>query len=760
MTESTLQTTDHWLRTLGEVAPGFLWMADSTGRFVYVNRTWELFTGSSLEELNELGWERFNHPDEVAAVAERWGRAVERGETFEMELRYRRHDGVYRWMLARVVPQRDDPGQIQGWVGTSVDIHDLKTAEAELRRREQELTDFFENAAVAMHWVGPDGTILRVNQAELDLLGYHRDEYLNRNIAEFHEDKPVIEDILRRLTAGEVLHAYPARLRCRNGSLKQVLIDSSGYFEDGVFAHTRCFTRDVTSQWRAEEASARLAAIVASSSDAIIGKTLDGVVTSWNSAAERIFGYPPSEMVGQPVFKIIPEELHSVERHLLERIGRGEDVHFAEAERVGRDGRRISMEVSVSPIRDVLGHIVGASSIMRDVSERKVIEERLRQAQRMDSVGQLAGGIAHEANNMMSVVLGCADYVLQRNDLPDPVRDDVNQIWRAAKRTAGITQQLLAFSRRQMLQPQVLDLNATVRDLEPILARTLGETRGLRMHLEPDLAPVKADPGQLEQVLINLTLNARDAMPDGGRLTIETMNTMLDESYAAGKSVETLRPGPYVALVVSDTGHGMDRETMDRIFEPFFTTKGVGQGTGLGLSTVYGIVKQSGGFVWAYSEPGLGTAFKLYFPGVSSFPDSNAMRAPAPGARADEVVLVAEDEPMVRSIMARTLRDCGYTVLEAADGNEALSVVESNAGLISLIVADVVMPDMGGREMAARLADRWPQVPVLFTSGYTGLDVVRRGLLEEGREFVQKPLDPEALARKVRDMVDAGATKY
>jgi two-component system cell cycle sensor histidine kinase/response regulator CckA len=759
MTETTLQTTDHWLRTLGDVAPGLLWMADATGRFLYVNRTWELFTGSNLEELNELGWQRFNHPDEVAAVAEKWARAVERSETFEMELRYRGYDGTYRWMLARVVPQRDPTGEIQGWVGTSVDIDNLKTAEAALRRREQELTDFFENAAVAMHWVGPDGTILRVNQAELDLLGYRREEYLNRNIAEFHEDKPVIEDILRRLTRGEVLHDYPARLRGRNGSIKHVLIDSSGYFEDGVFAHTRCFTRDVSSQRRAEEASARLAAIVASSSDAIIGKTLDGVVTSWNSAAERIFGYSAPEMVGRPVYTIIPEELHQTERQLLDRISRGENVHFAETERVSKNGRRVSMEVSVSPIRDVLGRIVGASSIMRDVSERKVIAERMRQAQRMDSVGQLAGGIAHEANNMMSVVLGCADYVLQRSDLPVPVRDDVNQIWRAAKRTAGITQQLLAFSRRQMLQPQVLDLNTIVRNLETILTRTLGETMGLRMHLSPDLAPVKADPGQLEQVLINLTLNARDAMVEGGELTIETMNVMLDESYVAGKSVDTLQPGLYAALVVGDTGHGMDHETMGRIFEPFFTTKGVGQGTGLGLSTVYGIVKQSGGFIWAYSEPRLGTTFKLYFPAISSSPDAGAARVPAPSAHADEVVLVAEDEPMVRSIMARTLSDCGYTVLEAAGGQEALALVESRAGQVSLIVADVVMPDMGGREMAARLGERWPEIPVLFTSGYTGLDVVRRGLLEEGREFVQKPLAPEALARKVRDMVDASATK-
>jgi len=887
MTEATLQATDQWYRAFGEAAPGFLWLRDVNGRVLYVNTTWERYTGSSLEEINESGWSQFNHPDEVAAVQQRWNRAVEREQPFEMELRYRRYDGVYRWMLARVVPLKDSLGRLQQWVGTSVDIEDLKQVGAELRRREQELTDFFENAAVPIHWVGPDGTILRVNQAELDLLGYDRDEYLARNIVEFHVDRDAIDDILRRLLAGEVLHDYPARLRSKNGSIRHVLIDSSGYFEDGRFVHTRCFTRDVTSQQVAEQAVARLAAIVASSSDAIIGKTLDGIVTSWNTAAEQIFGYRPAEIVGQPIFRLIPEELHDAERELLDSIGRGERVAFFETERIRKDGHRVHVAVSVSPIRDSHGHVVGAASIERDVTERKqaaealarsqerlrlalkaarmgtwqwdlasntlawdeqlhelygiepgqqvtqyehfigrvhqddrafvaasvrraleegggldyefrivlpdgrvrwladqgrvirdpkgnplymtgvcldtterkLIEERLRQAQRMDSVGQLAGGIAHEANNMMSVVLGCADYVLQRTDLPEPVREDVDQIWKAATRTAGITQQLLAFSRRQVLQPQVLDLNATIRDLEPILSRTLGETRALRMHLAPGLGPVRADPGQLEQVLINLTLNARDAMPGQGRLTIETMNVVLDEAYAAGKSVDSLRPGQYAALVVSDTGQGMDRATQARVFEPFFTTKGVGEGTGLGLSTVYGIVKQSGGFIWVYSEPDLGTTFKLYLPLVATLPALADPREPLPTARDNETVVVAEDEAMVRAIMARTLRDCGYSVLEAADGRVALDILDAQAGRVSLVVADVVMPDLGGREMAARLAERWPDVPVLFTSGYTGIDVVRRGLLEEGREFLQKPLAPDALARKVREMMDAGVTK-
>jgi two-component system, cell cycle sensor histidine kinase and response regulator CckA len=887
VTETILPNGEQWFRTLGDLAPGFFWLTDPAGGILYANRAWEEYTGSSADDVSTAGWTQFTHPDELPTVQEKWAHGVELGEPFQMEFRYRRHDGVYRWMLAQLSPYGGSDDQIQAWAGTAVDVDDLKKAEVALRRQEQDLSDFFESATIGLHWVALDGTILRANQAELDLLGYRREEYVGRNIAEFHEGGEAIDDILRRLGAGEVLHEYPARLRCKDGSIKHVLIDSSGYFDNGEFIHTRCFTRDVTSQRSAEETTARLAAIVASSSDAIIGKTLDGIVTSWNAAAERIFGYTAAEIVGKSIFTLIPEELHDAERVLLGRLSRGERVDFFETVRIRKDGQQVDIALSVSPIRDGHGEMVGAASIKRDITERKQaaealsqsqerlhlavkaarlgtwqwniatnaltwdkelhqlygieagqevtryeqfmervhqddrafisaavqqalqgsgsidyqfrivhpdgsarwladqgrvvrdedgkpiyvtgvclditerkqMEERLLQSQRMDSVGQLAGGIAHEANNMMSVVLGCADYVLQRTDLPEPVREDVDQIWRAAKRTAGITQQLLAFSRRQVLQPQVLDLNGTVRDLEAILSRTLGETRGLRMHLSPNVGSVRADPGQLEQVLINLTLNARDAMQEGGTLTIETMKVVLDEAYATRKSVATLRPGEYAALILSDTGHGMDRATLGRIFEPFFTTKGVGQGTGLGLSTVYGIVKQSGGFIWVYSEPGQGSTFKVYLPAVTAALEPAFPRAAAPGARADELVLVAEDEEMVRGIMARTLRDCGYAVLEAGNGMEALRMVAAREGRVSLIIADVVMPGLGGREMAARLAERWPDVPILFTSGYTGMDVVRRGLLDEGDEFLQKPLAPEALARKVREMVDARVSR-
>jgi len=638
--------------------------------------------------------------------------------------------------------------------------------------------------------------------------------------------------------------------------------------------------RDISQRKVAEEASTRLSAIVASANDAIVGKTLDGIVTSWNAAAERIFGYTEDEMVGQSIFRLIPEELHGEERDLLARIRRGERAEFSITERIRKDGERIFISVTVSPIWDSAGRIIGASSIKRDHTERKRAgeelarreeryralatasssivwttdregkfsetqpsweqytgqswedqrgtgwmnaihpedraafkaawdkavearsffeiegrvwregrhryrhfharlapvldlngavrewvgtledvedqrnaEERLRQAERLESVGRLAGGVAHEANNQMTVVLGAVAF-LNKHVRDEDARADLEHIRRAAQRTAAITQQLLAFSRRQILQPQVLDPNESITAIEPILQRALGETSRVVLRLTPDLGRVMADPGQLDQVLLNLALNARDAMPNGGVLRIETANVVLDESYAAAKNLQMMKPGPYVMLMMSDTGRGMDRETLKRVFEPFFTTKEVGEGTGLGLSTVYGIVKQSGGFIWAYSEPGHGTAFKIYLPIIHAEHGAGSAALQGPVEHGKETVLLAEDDASVRAVLARTLRDYGYTVLEAGDGSEAVEVATRGKVPPDLLIADVVMPRLSGRQLWRELTKRWPDLPALFISGYTGYDAVSRGLLEEGREFLQKPLDPEDLARRVRVMLN------
>jgi len=637
------------------------------------------------------------------------------------------------------------------------------------------------------------------------------------------------------------------------------------------------------SEWKSSEgATTRLAAITATSTDAIISKTLDGIVTAWNPAAERLFGYSEKEMVGQSIFVLIPEELHAEERDLLQRIRRGERVDFADAERIRKDGGRIDIALTVSPVFNAAGEVVGASSIKRDITERKragaelarreeryralvtattsivwtadpdghfdgrqaswqaytgqgakdqegygwmnavhaddresfraswiqardqrtiweyrtgrlwsqahrshrhfiaravpvvgvggeirewigtvtdgedrwLAEERLRQAERLESVGRLAGGIAHEANNQMTVILGAAEF-LDRAITAEHVKADVEHVRKAARRTAAITQQLLAYSRRQVLQPQVVDLNETVIALEPILQRALGEISQLRLRLSSGIGQVRADPGQLDQVLLNLTLNARDAMPAGGILTIATDNVEVDDRAADASVVDPATPGSYVALVVSDTGAGMDRETMEHVFEPFFTTKGVGEGTGLGLATVYGIVKQSGGFVTVHSEPGVGSSFRIHLP--SAAPIRDAGRADSSGASrgGSETILVAEDEPSVRAIVARTLREYGYAVFDARDGAHALELAKELGRAPDLLIADVVMPGMGGKQLAEILDGLWPGTPVLFISGYTGVDAIDRRLLDEGREFLQKPLEPEALARRVRLILDA-----
>jgi signal transduction histidine kinase/CheY-like chemotaxis protein len=405
--------------------------------------------------------------------------------------------------------------------------------------------------------------------------------------------------------------------------------------------------------------------------------------------------------------------------------------------------------------RDQSGRPIYLTGVCTDVTERRNAEEQLRQAHRMESVGTLAGGVAHEANNQMSVVLGSAHFILRRSDIPEAVRADVEFIQKAAERTAAVTAQLLAFSRRQVLKPEVLDLNTLLQNWEPMLRRVMGEDRGIRFILDPEIGAVRADPGQLEQVLLNLALNARDAMPRGGLITVETFQTELSTAYARLRPGTAIRPGKYVVLVVSDTGHGMDKETMNHIFEPFFTTKGVGQGTGLGLSTVYGIVKQSDGYIWVYSEPGQGTTFKVYLPLRPERVTPSEETASPLLTGTGETVLIVEDEAQVRYMMKRALEDAGYGVLDAASASEALDVAKRTRDKISLVLTDVVMPGRNGRELADDIEKLLPGTPMLFTSGYTDGEIERRGLLSPGAAFIQKPLSPAALIRAVRQRLEA-----
>ncbi len=392
-----------------------------------------------------------------------------------------------------------------------------------------------------------------------------------------------------------------------------------------------------------------------------------------------------------------------------------------------------------------------------DITERRHTEEQLRQVQRMDAVGRLAGGVAHEVNNMMTAILGFTDLLLDPGHAGDP-RGDLLQIRKAAGRAAIVTAQLLAFSRRQMLRPRVVDLNVVVTELQPMLPRLMGEDKEVEVALAPELWPVHADRGQLEQVVINLALNARDAMPRGGRFTIETANVELDEDYIGRHPGTTMARGPYVRLVVSDTGGGIPTDVQGRIFEPFFTTKPVGQGTGLGLSMVYGIIKQSGGFVWVYSEPGHGTSFKLYLPRAAALPEVVTPPGGYEVPRGEETVLVVEDDPLVRHLSARLLASQGYATLEARNGREALELLQAHEDRVQLVLTDVVMPELGGAEFARHVEQLQPGLPVLFMSGFTDHEVVRRGLLDPGAPYLQKPFDAATLGRRVREILDLRRT--
>jgi two-component system cell cycle sensor histidine kinase/response regulator CckA len=473
-----------------------------------------------------------------------------------------------------------------------------------------------------------------------------------------------------------------------------------------------------------------------------------------NDAAEARYGWSREEFLRMTLHDIRPPGDQARLDAVL--VGTNRAATVSDATHRKKDGTFIDVEI-LSDWIEFEGRRARLV-LAKDVTERRRLEEQLRQSQKMEAIGQLAGGIAHDFNNLLTAILGFCGLLERQVGANVQMRGDVQEIRKAAGRAAELTRKLLAFSRRQMLAPRVLDLNSLVADLDKMLRRVIGEDVELVAELEPTLAAVTADPGQLEQVILNLVVNARDAMPQGGRVTIQTANTTLDHAYADDHA--PVVPGHYVLLAVSDTGTGLHPEAKAHLFEPFFTTKEVGKGTGLGLATVYGIVKQSGGYIWVYSEEGQGTTVKIYLPRS----DQAAQAPERPPAleglpTGDETVLVVEDAEAIRSLTLKVLTAQGYSVLVAANGTEALQVALSHSGPLHLVLTDVVMPGMGGRELAQRLSGLRPDLKLLYMSGYTGDAVVHKGMLNDGLPFLPKPFTPEDLAAKVREVLDSTASQ-
>ncbi len=476
-------------------------------------------------------------------------------------------------------------------------------------------------------------------------------------------------------------------------------------------------------------------------------------IAECNDAFARMYGYSrAAEMLGIKVQDLMPvTDEHNV-RFMQSLIRSGYRISEAESRERDREGNPKFFLNTVVGILDS-GKLVRLWGTQRDITERRRLEDQLRQAQKMEAVGRLAGGVAHDFNNLLMVIGGHGELLLDEAAADSSVRRHTEAILRAAERAGTLTRQLLAFSRKQVLQPKVLDLNAVVMEVAKLLKRLIGEHIELTFSLAPNLGQVKADPGQIEQVLMNLTLNARDAMPDGGRLTIETRDVEITEEYRREHPAAV--PGPYVLLSVSDTGMGMDTQTRAQIFEPFFTTKGLGKGTGLGLATVYGIVKQSGGYIWVYSEPGHGSSFKVYIPRVTHEEEAApAGSEPAPLPGGTETVLLSEDEPAVRELARDFLITGGYTVLEARDAQDAIRLASQAEGNIQLLLTDVVMPGMKGTELAVRVAQLQKSIRVLYISGYTDDAAIHHGVNGPASAFLSKPFAREALLRKVREVLD------
>ena len=626
--------------------------------------------------------------------------------------------------------------------------------------------------------VNQQGVILQINSQTEKLFDYTRDELIGQKIEMLvperqrgahhdHREQFHARPKIRRMGSGLDLYG-----RRRDGSELSVEISLSP-LGTGDAMVVLTVIRDISDRKHIEEqlrrahdelerrrsrevrdSQNRMSLIVDSSQDAIIGKTLDGVITHWNKGAEQMYGYTPQEIIGRSITTLCPKDRVDEIPGILERIRHGERVEYFESVRVTKDGRRLDVSISVSPILDHEGRVAGASAIARNITAQKKIEGQLRQSQKMEAVGRLAGGVAHDFNNLLGIVSACSELLRSRVDADSG--EYVDNIREAAKRGASLTRQLLAFSRRQPVQPQLLDLNERLRDVSKLLHPLMGDDVEIVLLPRSEAAVVEADPGQLDQIVVNLAVNARDAMPRGGKLVLETGVFDFDQSFA--NDHPGLAAGRYVMLAVSDNGVGMIEATRARIFEPFFTTKEMGKGTGLGLATVYGIVKQSGGHIWAYSEPDRGTTFKIYLPSAGHKLGKTTESSEAevlPPRREGVTILLAEDEPIMRRVTRKMLEEHGYKVLEANDGKAALEVIKKGDEQVDLTLTDVVMKGMSGPELALRLIDKDPAMKVVYMSGYTGELVANQGL-DNSIRLLEKPFTRATLLKTLDAALGSG----
>jgi PAS domain S-box-containing protein len=678
-----------------------------------------------------------------------------RGETIEpFETERLARDGQRIDMSISVSPVKSTSGEIIGAAKIARDIRERRKAQADLVREMEERRQIFETSLDLILVTDHEGFLLNVSPSAKDILGYAPDEMIGHNAIDFIHpgDLPNTYNEMMMPRSGHPIRNFECRYLHRDGH--PVTLTWSGIWSEPLQKHffSGC---NMTEQKHAERElrdSERMArGIVDTALDAFVQMDDTGVVTEWNPQAETVFGWPRALVLGQRLADlIIPERdrarLNEARAHFL-RTGESSMLgRRIEVEGLRRDGKEINIELSITALRRRGSYVFNA--FMRDITDKIAADEHLRQAQKMETIGQLTGGIAHDFNNILTVITGTIE-ILEEGVAGDPELAAIaRMIDEAALRGAELTQHLLAFARRQPLQPRITDVNTLIVDAAKLLRPTLGEHIEIESAFADDAWPALVDPSQLTAALINLAVNARDAMPNGGKLVLETGNVQLDDSYA--RKYDEVVPGSYVMVAVSDTGHGIPAAIRDKVFEPFFTTKGTGKGTGLGLSMVYGFVKQSNGHIEIYSEEGYGTAIKLYLPRAGGQPEPAAVQAATALEGGTETILVVEDDPMVRTYVATQLSGLGYTTLVAGDATEALEYIDGVKNF-DLLFTDVIMPGaMNGRELADEAVRRRPALKVLFTSGYTEDAIVHHGRLDPGVLLLAKPYRKSDLARMVR----------
>jgi two-component system cell cycle sensor histidine kinase/response regulator CckA len=770
------------LDTIGALVATF----DREGRITRFNRACEVTTGYSADEVRGRPfWDFLLPPEEVETVRRVLADILAGVSPGTLEHHWLTKQGARRLLTWAITVLRDSVGEAEHVIAMGIDVTEQRRAEQALRENREQYRFFLQQTTEGV-WraeVNPPlpvdtpeemqirhcanhAYLVEVNDAMVRMYGCaDASELIGARFGgTFDMADPHTQEFLRGfIRGGYRTSELESREFDRRGTPHRFVNHMVGVVEEGRLTGIWGTQRDVTERLEAEEAvrAARdhLKALVDASALPIVGVDSAGVVLSWNRAAESTFGWTAEEVVGHRLINVPPEKQAEFDG-LLARVLEEHPFTSFETQRLRKDGSRIDVSISTAALHDARGHPIGSVAIYLDVTERKRAEEQLRlsqeqlrQAQKMEAVGRLAGGIAHDFNNLLTAILSYSELALADLRPGDPIGEDIQQIREAGERAAELTRQLLAFSRRQLFQVSSLSLNDVVTHAERMLQPLMGDDVEIRLALSPSLAHTRADAGQLEQVLLNLAVNARDAMPAGGILTLTTASVEMSGEAAA--RWEYLVPGPYVTLSVQDTGSGMSPEVQERIFDPFFTTKGPGHGTGLGLSTVYGIVKQTGGHIFVSSEPGGGSTFTIYLPASAPATEPPPAESAGPAVQGtSETVLLVEDEDLVRQLTREILLRNGYRVLEAADGAEALRLVSQYDGQIDLMVTDVVMPRMSGNELVGHARPLRPDMRVLYVSGYSEEAIARHGQLTEGVELLSKPFTPGVLTAKIRQILD------